>query len=137
MARAVYVRSRLGLHLDADDPTVRGLQHDVHLVPTLLLPQVIRAEAGRADRDLAPDLRHDEGVEDPPEQIPVSHDAGVVDPESRAHQTRIGDVALGGACQALEPVARPGRDRLDDEQIGYQYSAVPATNIPQSRGGVA
>ena len=40
----------------------------------------------------------------------------------RAALTRpgIGDVALGGTRQALEPVARPGRNRLDDEQVGEQ-----------------
>src|SRR5450759_4650864 len=117
VARTVPCGCRLGFHLDADDPTVCGLQNNVHLMPALLLSKVIRAELGSADRDLCTKLRHHEGVENPPEQVPVAHDTVDIDAQSSTHQARVDHVAFGRAGQALQSIGRPRRDGLHDEQV--------------------
>jgi hypothetical protein len=53
------------LHLDADESPATELEHDIHLVPAVPLPQVVHPGPRIGHAELASKLSHNERVNDP------------------------------------------------------------------------
>jgi hypothetical protein len=112
---------RVGLDLERDHPPVGEFDDDVHLVPAVAVPGVEQPGGRqRAHRAVGPQLRRHEAVEQPAEQVAVAQHGPLIDAEQRPEQGRVDQVPLGQAHQAVQPVRRPGRQLLGDEQVLQQ-----------------
>ena len=113
-------RGRARLDLDPDQPPARQLAEQVDLMTPLLGAQVVQPRPARRDGELGAQLRRDEGVEHPPEQLAVAHHPRHVGSQRGGDQRRVDQVALGLVDEPLQPVRAPGRDRFGDQQAFEQ-----------------
>ncbi len=72
VARAVRVGGSSGLHLESNHVSTGQLGNQVDLAATLFVSQVIKARAEWAQLGLGPDLREDERVDQPTEQVAIA-----------------------------------------------------------------
>ena len=113
-------RGRVGLHLEGDQAAAGELGEQVDLGSTLLLAQVIQARPGGRKPELGPELGDDEGFEKVPDEVAApKHEVGV-ETQDGTNEGRLDEMALGHQHEALEPVRRPGWQRLDHQQIREQ-----------------
>lgn len=100
MARTVGRGRRFRLDFEANDASVCRLQQHVHFMTPLLRPKMVRPEPHTADADLGPDLRHDEGVEEPSEQVTVAQNAINVNMQRGPRKSCVDHVS---SCQDTVP----------------------------------
>jgi hypothetical protein len=67
----------------------------------------MQARTHGAERQLGPDLGHNERLVDATEQIAVAQDGRRVDAKGRRDQGSVREVALAALDQAREPVGHP------------------------------
>jgi hypothetical protein len=108
------------LDLDSDDAIAGELDHQVDLVPAVLLTHVKYPWPPGARRQLRPELRRNEGVEHAADQVTVTHHGPDVDTERRAHQRRVDEVSLRCLHQTREPVRQPRGHDVEHEQVGQE-----------------
>ncbi len=84
---------------------------------------MVQARPDRRHPELRPELGDDEAVQEAPQQVATpKHEVGV-ETQDGASECRLDQVALGHEHEALEPVGRPCRQRLDDQQVREQTLA--------------
>jgi hypothetical protein len=72
MAGVARIGRRRGLDLEGDYVTAAQLSNKIDLAASVLFPQVVQARAQPTELGFGPDLRNDEGVDQPAEQIAIT-----------------------------------------------------------------
>lgn len=72
MSGGIAIRRRAGLDFDRDDLSRAEFSKYVHLVATLLLPEVVQPRSGFRYSELSGHVRSDERVEDAAKKVSVS-----------------------------------------------------------------
>jgi hypothetical protein len=109
---------RGGLDLDSYDVPAGELGHEVDLVTTVLLAQVVEASGKPPKLELWPDLRQYEGLDQTPEERAIPQDGRLVHAERARQQRRVDQTALGSLDQAGQPVAVSGIKKVEHEHVG-------------------
>jgi hypothetical protein len=109
------------LDLDGYEPAPGQLGKEVDLEASLLLADVVEARPRGRDRELGSQLGGDERVEQPAQQVAVPQHVVGVEPQDGAGQRGVDQVPLRRQDEALEPVGRPRRERLDDARTPGRF----------------
>lgn len=90
------------------------------ILPALLRSQVVETRATFGDDTLCPEVQADEGLEQAPEKVPIAQYGVRIRSRGAYEQPRIDQMTLLPVSQALEPIGRPCRQSLDDQEIRQQ-----------------